>query len=76
LIFMFRPPNRISSSITVKISLKSLQTRLQSWKSDLNRRPTDYGSVALPTALFQHAGSSTELLTYEIIQKLMPVGKT
>ena len=25
-----------------------------SWKRDLNPRPTDYESVALPTALFQH----------------------
>ncbi len=27
---------------------------LKSWKRDLNPRPTDYESVALPTALFQH----------------------
>lgn len=29
------------------------------WKSDLNRRPTDYESVALPTALFQHIEKMT-----------------
>ena len=27
---------------------------LKSWKRDSNPRPTDYESVALPTALFQH----------------------
>ncbi len=26
---------------------------IKSWKRDLNPRPTDYESVALPTALFQ-----------------------
>ena len=28
--------------------------RTKSWKRDSNPRPTDYESVALPTALFQH----------------------
>ena len=32
-----------------------------SWKRDLNPRPTDYESVALPTALFQHCVSGFPL---------------
>lgn len=35
-----------------------------SWKSDLNRRPTDYKSVALPAELYQHL-SNEQVVYYQ-----------
>ena len=43
-----------------------------SWKRDSNPRPTDYESVALPTALFQRIPNNKDYYTdlYLILQEL------
>ena len=47
------PLERAHGAQTRKSPASSAGLR-KSWKRDLNPRPTDYESVALPTALFQH----------------------
>ena len=46
------------------VNLAIHKVLVKSWKRDLNPRPTDYESVALPTALFQLM-KNTSCIIYE-----------